>query len=89
MKKALITLIISVVLIVSSIFLFYFDMEYKNCGSACPPTNWLEGMARLFYNPTCIEICVPGEYPTNSYLIAGYFGILGVIVSIIFFVKKI
>ena len=88
-EKTLIALTISIALVLISIYLFYFDLRYSNCGSACAPSNWLDGMLRLFYNPTCIEICVPGEYPTNLYLIFGWLGILGIIISIIFFVKRI
>lgn len=85
-NKSLIFLILGILLLTASNLAFNYVTEYKECGSACAPKTWAEGINIFAGEKMCLAMCVVGEYPTNLYLYLSYLALASFVLASIFFI---
>lgn len=88
MKRSYLFLGLGILFIALSLVSFYYLTEYTDCGSACAPNSWFEGVNLFHSTEICTLQCVPGEYATNTYLFCFYASLLAFILAILYFVKE-
>ena len=88
-KTALIILIISILLIVSSYVSFKFNLDYYACRPYYATDSWLEGIFSL--NLKQVELCgqPAGNYPSVIYMYLAYAGIILLIISVVLLIKHL
>ncbi len=88
MKLSSVFLGLGILLLIASVLSFSYVGEYNECGSACEPQTWAEGINPFSAPQACTKQCVPGVYPTNMYLYLFYLAVIAFIIAIVFFIRE-